>query len=236
MAWLDQVLNFFGFAVCHGLPTRSLALGGEYLPVCARCAGLYLGIAATYVFLIARRGFRVNSLPPLRVSLAIVGLLLPMAFDGLTSYAGLRETTNPLRFGTGLAAGAALPIFAFPLLSPELVVGAGKAKPVRPFGAPWEYAAWLGGVAALGGAVYVAPGWLYYPVVLVLVAGLVGIFFNLSLVIWEMVLERAGRWGRRPFTFIPAALSILLVFSALNGLHFLAFRAMLRATGGELPP
>jgi uncharacterized membrane protein len=235
MAWLDQALNFFGYAVCHGLPSRSITVGGYFLPVCSRCTGIYLGIAVTYVFLIVRRGFKVNALPSLGVSLAVAAMLLPMAVDGVSSYAGLRGTTNTMRFLTGLAAGAALPIFAFPLLSPELIVDGRKKKVVRPFGRAWDYAIWLGALAAAGALVFVPWAGLYYPLTILVVAGLVGIFFNLSLVVWEMVLERAGRWGRRPQTLAVAALTVLLVFSALNVFHYVAFRAMAEVANGAPP-
>ena len=236
MLWLDHVLQFFGYAVCHCLPSRTLTVGGQYLPVCARCAGIYAGVATTYFFLIARRGFKVNALPPFGVSLGIVAMLLPMAVDGISSYVGLRETTNVIRFATGLAAGAALPVFAFPLLSPELVVGGGRKKSVAPFGPWWDYPLWLGAVAGVGALVLSAPAWVYYPLAVFLIAGLLGIFFNLALVIWDMALERAGRWGRRPWTLIPAALTVALVFSLLNVFHYYSFKAMMDISGGELPP
>jgi hypothetical protein len=154
-----------------------------------------------------------------------------MSVDGVSSYLGLRETTNTMRFLTGLAAGAALPVFAFPLLSPELIVDGPKKKVFRPFGSGWDYVIWLGALAAAGALVFAPWPWLYYPLAVLAVAGLVGIFFNLALVIWEMVLERAGRWGRRPRTLAVAALTVLLVFSALNAFHYLAFRAMADVAG-----
>ena len=234
MAWPDQVLHFFGYAVCHCLPSRTLTVGGHLLPVCSRCTGIYIGIAATYIFLISRRGFKVNALPSLWASLAVAAMLLPMSVDGVSSYLGFRETTNILRFLTGLVAGAALPIFAFPLLSPELIVGGGKRGVVRPFGGPWDGVIWLGLLAAAGALVFAPWPWLYYPLAILAVAGLAGIFFNLALVIWEMVLERAGRWGRRPWTLAVAALTVMLIFSALNVFHYFAFRAMENVAGA--PP
>jgi uncharacterized membrane protein len=235
MAWLDQVLGFLGFAVCHCLPSRTFIIGGRYLPLCSRCTGVFLGIAATYIFLIVRRGFKVNALPSLPVSFAVAAMLLPMAVDGLSSYAGLRETTNIVRFLTGLAAGAALPVFAFPLLSRELVVDGPSVKAVRPFGRVLDYPIWLAVVAAAGALVLTFWPWLYYPISVLVALGLVGIFFTLSLAIWEMALERAGRWGRRPWTLVAAAFTVLLVFSLLNIFHYFAFSALAEAGGGELP-
>jgi len=235
MPIVESVLHFFGFAVCHTLPARTLTVGGHYLPVCARCTGIYLGIACSYVFLLARRGLRVNALPPLPISFAFAALLLPMAVDGITSYAGLRGTTNELRFITGLLAGSALPVFAFPLLAPELVTRPADVPTVRPFGPWYDYLIWAA-LVAIGVPLGLA-GWppLYYPVAAISVLGLCGIFFNLALVIWEMLLEKAGRWGRRPFTFAPAALTVALVFTALNIFHRITFAAILKANGGKLP-
>ncbi len=234
MAWLEATLRFFGFAVCHTLPSRTLVFGGHYLPVCSRCTGIYLGVALTYVYLVVRRGFRVNALPPLAASLAVAAMLLPMAVDGVSSYAGLRETNNTLRFLTGIVAGGALPIFAFPLLSAELVVAAGKKKAIRPFERWFDYLLWLGLLAAAAALVFA--GWpaLYYPLAVVSILGLLAIFLNLALTIWEMALERA-RWARRPWTVLLAALTVLLLFTLLNIFHRFTLKAMLAATGGVLP-
>jgi uncharacterized membrane protein len=235
MPIVDSFLSFFGFAVCHTLPARTLTVGGHYLPLCARCIGIYLGIAGSYVYLLIRRGLRVNALPPLGISFAFAALLLPMAVDGITSYTGLRTTTNDLRFVTGLLAGAALPIFAFPLLAPELVFRPADVPTVRPFGPWYDYLIWAA-IVALAAPLALAD-WapLYYPAAGIAVLGLCGIFFNLALVIWEMLLEKAGKWGRRPFTFVPAALTVALVFTLLNIFHRVTFAALMKANGGKLP-
>ena len=234
MSWLDGGLHFFGFAVCHTLPGRTLALGGRYLPVCARCSGIYLGVAAAYLYLLARRGFKVNALPRLGVSLALVATLLPLAVDGVTSYAGLRASNNVIRLVTGLLAGGALPLFAFPLLSPDLVEEERGKKAVRPFGPWYDYLIWAGAVAAAGALALW--GWppLYYPLAILAVAGLVAIFYNLALVIWLMVFERARR-ASRAWPYVLAAASVLAVFALLNLFHYYTFRALLNATGGKLP-
>lgn len=88
--------------MCHGRVERSLALFDVPMPICARCAGVYLGLlaglAAFWVLpYVEERIMR-------RVSFAAVA---PLAIDGLTQLSGLRESTNALRVATGLAAGLA---------------------------------------------------------------------------------------------------------------------------------
>lgn len=92
---------------CHGIPDRCLTLWGVPMPICARCTAIYAGLAfAALVF---------RLLPLLRERTARMILYLctvPMAVDGLTQLARLRESTNGLRMATGLAAGMAFGFWA----------------------------------------------------------------------------------------------------------------------------
>ena len=44
------VLFPLGHFICHQRPERSFFIGGQQLPVCARCTGLYLGAALAIPF------------------------------------------------------------------------------------------------------------------------------------------------------------------------------------------
>lgn len=88
--------------MCHGRVERSLELFGVPMPICARCTGIYLGLLAGLaafwlIPLLQERVMRI-------VAFAAV---IPLAVDGLTQLLGLRESTNPLRLATGMAAGLA---------------------------------------------------------------------------------------------------------------------------------
>ena len=88
--------------ICHGFPERSLEVFGTTMPVCARCTGIYAGILAGLVL------FRL--LPAIRervLRMVAFAAAMPLAIDGLTQLAGLRESTNPVRIATGLIAGLA---------------------------------------------------------------------------------------------------------------------------------
>jgi len=87
-------LYLFFSPICHQLPERSFFLFGHQLPVCARCIGIYLGAFSGSFF--ARK----NSPPPW----VLVAAVVPMALDGGTQLV-FRESTNVLRFVTGLIAG-----------------------------------------------------------------------------------------------------------------------------------
>lgn len=92
--------------ICHGLPARSLALFGTTMPICARCVGIYVGLAAGLIAFAAMPWVSERVM-----RLVAFAAVTPLALDGFTQLFGLRESTNPLRLATGLAAGLAFGIW-----------------------------------------------------------------------------------------------------------------------------
>ena len=98
--------------LCHQIPSRSFFWRGHQFPICARDTGTYLGFLITHI-LFLRVPFLRRKLKPLtqNVVIAWISLILaiiPFGIDGVTSYLGLRETTNFIRLATGLLVGGAL--------------------------------------------------------------------------------------------------------------------------------
>lgn len=96
-------------ALCHGIPSRCLDIWNVPMPICARCAAIYVGLLAGILLFMM--------LPRVHAHLArriLAFAVIPMFIDGVTQLAMLRESTNLLRIETGLLAGAA---FAFWALS-----------------------------------------------------------------------------------------------------------------------
>jgi uncharacterized membrane protein len=88
--------------MCHGIPERCLYLFGVPMPICARCVGIYAGLIAG---LIAFWLLPMVTEKAMRIAAFIA--VTPLAIDGLTQLARLRESTNPLRLATVIAAGFA---------------------------------------------------------------------------------------------------------------------------------
>jgi uncharacterized membrane protein len=118
---LDTMMHWLGYGLCHQLPARSFFGAGHQVPVCARDEGIYLGfVVSLLVLAILSRGRRPAELPRWPV-LALAGVFVGiMAWDGVTSYAGLRTTTNEIRLITGLLTGWALPVVLVPMLNGQL--------------------------------------------------------------------------------------------------------------------
>ena len=100
---LASIVYTIGDFNCHQLSERSYFLNGNQMPFCARDAGLFAGLSAgammslLFVF-------------EMRWTWLLIGLI-PMGLDGsvqaLTGY----DSTNAVRFATGIVAGCAVAIF-----------------------------------------------------------------------------------------------------------------------------
>ncbi|MCL2680593.1 MAG: DUF2085 domain-containing protein [Coriobacteriia bacterium] len=117
-AAIQDALNqglLLGHGLCHQLPARSYDFGGVTWAVCARCSGIYVGLTfALIALLLVYKGKQRHGLMPWYYLLFLAGGLLFMGADGLSSYLYLRETTNLLRWVTGIGMGASLaPIVYF---------------------------------------------------------------------------------------------------------------------------
>ncbi len=97
---LSSLVYQTGDLLCHQKEERSLILNGNQMPVCARDAGLFLGVPMGFLALV---------LVPRRAPLwAIIALGAPTVIDGGVQLFTDYESTNAIRFVTGTAAGAGL--------------------------------------------------------------------------------------------------------------------------------
>jgi len=101
---------------CHQLPGRSPHQDGIVFPLCYRCAGIYVGLFAAYVWIGFDGGGWRRKLPGIRATLLLSGGMLPLLVDGWANALNLWETPGWVRAITGIGVGAALPRFLLPLL------------------------------------------------------------------------------------------------------------------------
>jgi uncharacterized membrane protein len=96
-----------GSMVCHQIASRSFHLGSAQMAVCARCAGIYVGLATCVAAAaINGGGWRfTDRWSPRHVVLAG---LAPMAATVALEWSGAWSGTNDVRFVTGLVCGAAV--------------------------------------------------------------------------------------------------------------------------------
>ena len=224
----ETLLQLFGYGLCHQLPERSFFGGGVQVPVCARDTGIYIGflISVTVISVVQRN--RPTGLPPRVASILIGGFILAMAADGISSYAGLRDTSNFIRLVTGLMAGYAMGALALPLLNDQLwrngshdrVLGTGRAL-----------AAWLASlVIAVPALWWIAPllGRVYPLLVVLSILGTLT-FVNLILVCLLPSFERRADRLSEAWVQLLIAFALSWVEVILSAL--LKF-GLVRITGG----
>ena len=212
--WWDTWLWQLGFSICHQQPERLLRFGDRALFVCARDTGLFVSFFCVILVLSLLRGRERAGMPPWPIlALAAVGVLF-LAWDGLTSYLDLRESTNTLRFLSGFAAGAGLAFPAAALVNGEVFGGDRSAKVGS---RPRDLAA--AGLA--GGAVLIL--YLWHPESLFrlgqiwLLVSMLGTFWILNLLLVYLLRAREGEG----LTVARASMAALLVVLELTGSYWL---------------
>ncbi|MFH1149051.1 MAG: DUF2085 domain-containing protein [Actinomycetota bacterium] len=210
MSILEDIATWFmdqvGYAICHQLPSRSLAYGGRRLPVCARDTGLFLGFAACFLLLLVVYRLERTRYPSWPKVIALALFVLPMAVDVATSYGGLRQTTNIIRLTTGALAGVGAAALLFPLAARQWSQEDGIA-----FESWWSVPALLAVPAVVTLAVYPgwSPGfWLWAPLVTL---SILFTFLVLNVTLAALLLDRF-REDRPPVRpAVPVALGAALV-------------------------
>jgi uncharacterized membrane protein len=124
---LLDIADYAGYAVCHRLTSHSIILAGRQMPLCARCTGMYLGIALVATVSIVSGRFRRTGMAPRPVLGLLLFFLVAMGIDGLNSYAHffpgaphLYTPRNWLRLVTGMGTGLGMGVVALPALAETL--------------------------------------------------------------------------------------------------------------------
>ena len=217
-------------AALHGLcaqrPSHSIRLGEEVLPFDARMTGIYIGAAATLLWLAAAHRLRATQYPSSSVLIALAAFVLLMAGDGVDGFLlelglpFLYPPSNGMRIATGLLAGVALGVALGHLFAVSLWANGEHRR--RIVERPRELLAPL----AAGGAVcaLACTGWsiLYAPVAMGLLAAATGVFWVLAIVVLALVTGRgwsyfaAAELGTITGIALVAAVTAIALLAALR--------------------
>lgn len=97
---LTAAVYAMGALVCHQRAERSFHVHGTQVPVCARCAGLYVSGAAGLL-----AGWLGCPREPRRARALVVACALPMGLSVGLEWTGLAAGSNPMRAASALPAG-----------------------------------------------------------------------------------------------------------------------------------
>lgn len=217
----DKLLWSMG-GVCNVRPTHSYFAGGLQLPLEARMVGIYGGFMVTFALLVAMGRFGARRMGQRWVWIALAVLFLSMVFDGVNStlmelgWFHLYTTTNLLRLATGLLAGIAIAPFLLWTLTRVVLPRTSDAGGAV-IGSPRDLLALIAANAVFAALVLQEWAWLYYPVGLIGVLGIVVLVASVALLIVAHVSEIDGRVVRLRQLIAPGSLALLLSFAVIAG-------------------
>jgi len=171
---MSVIAYLFSF-LCSQDASRSFAVAGHLLPVCQRCAGLYMGMGVTFVYLLLKRGYRKN-LPPRSIVYVNVACLLAMPIFGFH----LLDPGPAWRLWSGLVYGNAIVSLLVPAASIISNEGGKTGCHTEPSTTSfWIFFAFLNSVPLWCPAQSV---WFYYAGLLFMLVGLLCVAFCVSVV------------------------------------------------------
>lgn len=205
-----------GYAVCHQIDLRSFHLGVRSLPLCARCSGMYLGAALTFVYYLAR-GRGKAGLMPSRPLIAILALFfMAWAVDGVNSYLhffpgvkGLYEPNNTLRLITGSLLGILMTTIVYAGFN-QTVWREWKPEPaLRSF---TDLGILVGLLALLDGIVLSEDPLIMYPLALTSAFAVVFMLTSIYTMIGLLLSRRENRAESWQGVITPALAGIVMAF------------------------
>ena len=95
-----NVIYRIGDSMCHQKSDRSYFINGNQMPFCSRCTAIILGITIGIGFML----FFKFELDDRFIFLMLIGFI-PIGIDGIGQLFGFWESTNQVRFLTGILVG-----------------------------------------------------------------------------------------------------------------------------------
>lgn len=218
---MQEFLYFFGHGFCHQLPSRTLESGGLFFSVCARDTGIYLGFffAMLVAFLLyVKVREKPAELPPIVYLVILALFIVPMGIDGVSSYAGLRPTTNTIRYVTGFLTGTAGGSIVVPLL---FALRADAAPTQKIFARPSQAVLHLLVSFVLGAVFFVVYPFLGIFAPLFVVLAFLSIVVSVNLILVTLVKplpvpHTAKRWLLLLLVCLALSLAEIAVFGLLR--------------------
>jgi uncharacterized membrane protein len=219
---LPEKLLWLMGGICGLRPAHSYFAGDLQLPIEARMVGIYGGAMLTLLLAFAARRAGAPR-PGSPLVLALLALFFgSMVFDGVNStlitlgLPHLYETTNLHRIITGLLSGIAIgTVLAWLVGTTALPPNA--AAPSRLIRSPWELLAPLALCALFAVLVISEAAWVYAPVALISVGGVVAVLTLVALVALLQIRGQPGQNARMRQALVPGSLAFLLAMAFLVG-------------------
>jgi uncharacterized membrane protein len=214
-----------GYAVCHQIEARTFHIGERPFPLCARCAGLFLGAMLGLVYQIAQG--RKGRMPPTPVLIFLGILALGWVFDGFNSFSmlvpelpSLYETQNWTRLATGTGMGLAVSAVLLPSF-------------IQTMFTRWIAKSALEDLKQVGGLVLAAVildglllleiPWILYPLALVGAAGVLVLLTMVYSMVWVMIFNKDNTFESFSELFIPLLAGFVTALIQVGAIDMIRF-------------
>ena len=216
---LWEKARIIGYALCHQMPARSFFIHEHQTPLCARCTGMYLGFSIGLIFLIIRRRTTAARMPKAVIISVLIGFITIMGIDGINSTISiipnapqLYHTTNIHRIITGTLFGIAMCMLFFPVFSTAIWRQPSGERSLK----SWRELIVLVLIAlALDAVVLTQADWLYYPIIILSIAGpLLLLSFMGAIIVLTLrnMVNNIDRWKQMALPmFAGVALGLVLI-------------------------
>lgn len=191
-----------GYAVCHRIDVRSFHMGERQLPLCARCTGMYLGAMLGLVFQAFSGRRRAQGhpagMPPVRVLIFLVVLVVAFGVDGVNSYLhlfpgapSLYEPSNLLRLLTGTGMGLTIALVLYPAFNQAVWQSVDPAPAVSGLR---SFLLTIGLALVLDWLVWIENPLLLYGFALVSAAGVLVLLTMVYSLFWLIILRKENSY------------------------------------------
>jgi uncharacterized membrane protein len=213
--------------LCAQRPSHSLQIGGSTLPMDARMTGIYVGAAATVIWLMAAHRLRSTRVPPLPVLALLALFVLALAIDGFNGllvdlrFPALYEPSNLLRLATGVLAGTSLGVALGHLFASSIWANGDRGRAVMM--RPAELLVPIGVSAVITTLALLDLPLLYAPFAVGLLVAAIGVFWLLGLIVLALFSDRGWSchtWGDLAPLGLTSLVVAIVTVSALASLRF----------------
>lgn len=230
--------NMVAYAVCHQIASHSFSLGGQQLPLCARCTGTFVGaLVGFFGQAVVLRRSRASHFPSVPILVVLVVFIAVMGADGLNSYLTffpsaphVYEPRNWLRLVTGALNGLAMSGLIYPAFNSALWLAPQDSRAIRGFR---DLAALLLLEGALVGSVLSGWSLLFWPLALLSALGVLSLLVCVNTIIFVMVVGRENVVSSCRQAIIPLLAGLTLSLLEIGAIDWL--RYLLTGTLGPVP-
>ena len=201
-----NLLEYLASFVCHQAPERTLTIGSHFLPLCARCTGIYAGFLTGIIFQIITAR-RVNRIPSLGLSAISAILVFTLIIEGLGEKLQLWGLSNQGRLLVGLFGGSAISVTLFPLFNYFLQKDHTRKAAI----ALKDYILLLVLISFLFPSHYIPSSFLIFS--FISVAGMLAMYLTANMTVAGMIIE----WRKREPTLRNVSLMMGLVLALFVG-------------------